>query len=159
MLDNQSIKSLAHSNATASTIFLIMSQRERARHVLNLDLLLSNAIAQSKDVSKEVFYETFKQLHNLKVGYIIYGRKGNNHKFVWTYDMKDVAKIGLGILDIVPRKSMPKKKVGQRVLKVSPTRNVTLKTPTIQGKIDRNGFINISIPLNLLEIFKHVKHH
>lgn len=152
MFSTEPVKSLAHSNATASAIFLALSQRERPRRIVNITLLKSNLKAQKVDVSDKDFYMTFKTLEKLGIGDLIFGRKGNPDVFVWYFDLRDVANIGIGALSISPK--------GARLT----------ETPVLTGGVHKDvieenktsikvissdsNCITISIPLEILKNLK-----
>lgn len=178
MFNTESVKELAHSNTTASAIFLAFSQRERGRHVINLDLIYTRLEAEGVRMSHTDYFGTFKRLEELDIGKLVYGRKGNANRFIWSYDLKDVAKIGLGNKDIDPKAIAPRQsrgvnKTNMAVSNVRPTTqedtleskqaNVetksTVKTPKVKAtrKYTHKKYVNIKVPVELLEFLKTLK--
>lgn len=102
MFTFESLKSLAHSSSTAECIFLALSQRERPRTVLNLTLLKKTI--GHKNIKTEAFMEVFKKLESMGIGELTYGRGGNPVWFTWTYDLRDIANIGIGSENLELRK-------------------------------------------------------
>lgn len=180
MFNTESVKELAHSNATAGAIFLAFSQRERGRHVINLDLVYARLEAEGVRLVHTDYFATFKRLEELQIGQLVYGRKGNPNCFIWHYDLKDVAKIGLGNKGIEPKAVIPRAPRGinkgalalstmrppMRVTQEAPapkqTKPVVRQAPKM-AKVEapreyaRRKYVNIKVPVELLEFIKSLK--
>lgn len=177
MFSSENVKSVAHSNPTASAVFLELSQRERGRHIINLDLLETKLIAQGVKIDSGEFLTTFKQLEETGAGRLVYGRRGNPNCFIWNYDLKDVARIGLGSQNVQPRvvAIKPSRSTGKRkpptssvsisaiagVQKaVQSKKDTELVLPPVSGKKTsprgaKRRYIHISIPIDMIKGLKY----
>lgn len=164
MFTNQSIKNLAHANVTAGSIFIALSQRQRGRHILNLDLMKGHLYAQGVDVNDADYMATFKSLESLGVGKIIPSKSGGATYFLWTYELSSIAQIGLGSIDIVAKKiaTRPYKGVKKSRLKFHPSQMLkpdkkveeTALTIELEPKILDKKYAYIRIPISLLKSLK-----
>lgn len=146
-LNNNEIKNLAHSNEPASAIFLALSQRERARKALNLEILRHTMTSSGVAVKQKDFYGVFKALEALGAGDLLFGRNGNPNLFVWKYDLKDIAKIGLGESKLKAKPASPSK--SRKIIRKSP-----VNTPETSGI--PKGYMPIYIPISLFsELIKN----
>ncbi len=154
MFLSEPVKSLAHSNPTASAIFLSLSQRERPRRIVNITLLKQHLKQQKVNVSDRDFYLTFKALQKLEIGDLIFGRKGNPDVFVWYYDLRDVANIGIG-MDVSQPKVMRVEDKEEPTPHVDAEKAVAEQNQTsIKVIAADNNCITISIPLEILKNLK-----
>lgn len=185
MFNTESVKELAHSNPTAGAIFLAFSQRERGRHVINLDLVYARLEAEGVRLVHADYFATFKRLEELQIGQLIYGRKGNPNCFVWFWDLKDVAKIGLGSKGVEPKQVVPRAPRGinknvlgihanrppmrvnheapapaapkqTRVVAPKPKKEVEALVP-VKTKGSRKKYVHIKIPIEMLGMIKGLK--
>lgn len=131
MMNTDAIKSVAHSNETASAIFLLLSQKKRGRKILNLDLIKSKLLGMGVVFDQKEFDSTFAKLQDLEIGTIIHGRGGSPSFFVLNYDLRKVVETGLG-------GDKPKKTIIRRSKSVpTPREYVTITIPSEFLKISK----------------------
>lgn len=138
MLNAEQIQMLAHSNDTASAIFLLMHERRRGRTILNLTLFKRQLKIKGVKISEKDFYTTFKTLQHMAAGDLIYGRNGSPDVFRWQNKgaLKMVSDLGINI------------KATSKVELPSPRPIEKNSTVTV---LERTGdHITVSIPLELL---------
>lgn len=179
MITTDTIKELAHSTTTASAVFLALAQRERSRHLINIDLLRSRLQAQGVKIQTTDFIAVFKKLDQLGAGKLVFGRRGNPSCFMWRYDLKDVAKMGLGVEDIRPKPAIVRPSRGVNVdtipviqtLAEPPKPNKALKKPaakqaspkppahpkvqeSVTKTFDEKKYVHVLIPVDMLKMIK-----
>lgn len=131
MFNKEAVQSLAHSNPTASAVFLALSQRERNRRIVNIDLMKSHLEASGVAIDPKAYFDVFKRLDELQVGSLVYGRKGNPNTFEWAYALTSVTEVALGGKDIEIKALAEKSKPAAREIKRRGTRQkyVTFRIP------------------------------
>lgn len=100
---------MMESNA-AKTIFKVFGKRQRFRRHTNLDLFFKVIAQEDPSITEREFLEVFKTLQNQGAGSLVIGRKDNPTRFVWNYNLKEVANVarrgrGLQGLDPLPKRS------------------------------------------------------
>lgn len=159
MFNTESVKELAHSNPTSSAVFLAFSQRERGRNVINLDLIYSQLEAEGVKLDHSDYFGTFKRLEELEIGKLVYGRKGNANCFIWSYNLKDVAKIGLGSKGVEPKETVARapRGINKGTLVIRPKqKTVEALIPTKQ-RGPKKKYVHIKIPIEMLAMIKGLK--
>lgn len=145
MLNQASLQQVANSSVTSKAIFNALSERERYRDELNLRKFKRDLTKKGEKIVADEYLETFKMLQDLGVGALVIGRRGKPNRFIWDYDLKAVAKNGVG------KSSEPIKHLHAEPLKVKrgPGRprkvNVMVSTPSIKATSPQS----ISITINL----------
>lgn len=93
----QELAKLAKKSNAASAIFDDMANRERFRREYNLKRLHKELSEKSKKpIDDKEFLETFKALQAAGLGSLIVGRGGKEDRFIWDYNLKDVARCAKG---------------------------------------------------------------
>jgi hypothetical protein len=87
------IQKLAESSETAKNVLYRLAVRERHTHSVELPRFKNELIQLKLKVVDEDFNYTFKRLDELKVGALIFGRKGNSDRFEFHYSMRDVGNL------------------------------------------------------------------
>jgi hypothetical protein len=155
MLNSENIKELAHSNPTAGAVFLAFSQRERGRQVINLDLIYARLESQGVKLNHTDYFATFKRLEELEIGNLVYGRKGNPNRFVWFFDLKDIAKIGLGSSGIEPKTVTNKPKTVKMVESKEVVGTKNAEKPAKESTKMR--YVDVRIPIKMFRMIKRLK--
>jgi hypothetical protein len=88
------LRSLRSSNPTYAALFDWLQSRQRGAYV-------TKARVASERIDREYMevISVFKKLQELGVGQFIVGRKGQESRFEWEYDVKSIALMALGELD------------------------------------------------------------
>lgn len=146
-LNMTAVSDLRSASPTAHNVLDDMSERERFRRYTNLDLYRQQLIRKGVKVVTQEYFDTFKKLEEIGAGKIVYGRKGNPHRFEWHFSLKDIAKGAKGQLEGSPKElySKPKAKRGRPRKNIAPE---VVKGPVVQSKGDT---ISISIPKDFLK--------
>lgn len=111
------LNQISKANKTAEAIFGIFSERIRFRRVTNLQKLHNDLVNQNKPVDDDDMVQTFKSLEDAGLGALVIGRNGNPSRFVWDYNLKEVAKAALEgkpSVDQAARLTAMKRKVHRR---------------------------------------------
>jgi hypothetical protein len=88
---------LAESNNVAKAVFENMAGRRRYRKYTNLRFLRRQLEANGKEtIAPEKLMSVFKTLEQMGLGSIVIGRRKNPTKFIWNYNLKDVAQVAAG---------------------------------------------------------------
>lgn len=94
----------------AKTIFKVFGKRQRFRRHTNLDLFFKVIQQEDPTINEREFLSVFKGLQDQGAGSLVIGRKDNPTRFVWNYNLKEVANVakrgrGLQGLDPLPKRS------------------------------------------------------
>lgn len=105
-------------NQLEKTVFEMLADRQRINNKTNLDqffVYLRNRVPNASDSD---LMSVFKSLEELGYGSIVYGRGNNPTRFLWNYNLSDVARKELGedveIRPFTKRAPIKKKKVFTR---------------------------------------------
>lgn len=90
--NKETVKTVFESNHTAGTIRDVLSKRIRFRHQTNLNKFRNDLLSAGHKIVEKEYIETFQKLDQLGVGSLIIGRRGKPNRFLWNYNLKDVAK-------------------------------------------------------------------
>lgn len=72
-------------------VYKVLGARQRVRQQTDLTQLYKDIRRMDKTVDEKDFLNTFKDLESKGVGSLIIGRRGNPNRFIWKYNLKDVA--------------------------------------------------------------------
>jgi hypothetical protein len=96
MFNESTVKAVFESTPTAGTIRDVLSERIRFRHQTNLNKFRNDLLSAGHKIVEKEYIETFQKLDQLGVGSLIIGRRGKPNRFLWNYNLKDVAKSAKG---------------------------------------------------------------
>lgn len=140
----KTIQEVAQETPTSKAVFDSWIQRQRFSQKTNLDKFKVDLLNQGEKIVDEEFQKTFKRLEDLGIGSIIHGRGKNPARFVWNYNLKDVAQMSMGNLSAEKVAELPvsKKKIKRKLL--TPKKSVGRpkkieKSPTIRVTFDIPG--------------------
>lgn len=111
------IEQVANSSEVSKAIFKALADKQRARRKTDLTNLFKTVRKEHAEISEKDFLLIFKQLQEAKVGSLVIGRKNNHNRFVWSYNLKDVANRGLNKTSTEKPTQLPapeKKKRGRK---------------------------------------------
>lgn len=147
MLNKESvsqIQSIANESSTSKAIFSALSERERYRTRLNLKKFRYDLINKGEKIVEDEYLATFKRLQDLGIGALVIGRKGKPNRFLWHYNLKDVATASSGKSNVELRTlDKMKKPVGRP--RGRPRKNQSIVT----GAVLKKHHEPISITINL----------
>lgn len=86
------LQQIASENETAKAVFSTWAQRRRFRRETNLPRFEASLLQDGHKIVRQDFLQLFKRLEDAGIGSIIVGRHGKPNRFVWNYNLKDVAK-------------------------------------------------------------------
>lgn len=95
-MNTNPIETVANSSDISKMVFKALSDKQRARRATDLTHLFKVVIKMDQSVPERDFLAVFKQLQDAKVGSLIIGRKNNHNRFLWNYNLKDVAQAAKG---------------------------------------------------------------
>jgi hypothetical protein len=95
MSQEKTLQEVAHMSRAAETIFSDFANRERFRDETNL-----NRLPKLLNLDPDETMEVFKALQELGMGSIVIGRRKNPTRFVWHYNLKDVANAAAGGISV-----------------------------------------------------------
>jgi hypothetical protein len=72
-------------------IYKVLGSRQRIRQQTDLTQLYRQIKKLDKTVDEKSFLATFRKLELDGAGSLVIGRRGNPNRFVWKYNLKDVA--------------------------------------------------------------------
>lgn len=114
---HQELAKLAQKSKAAQAIFKDMSDRERFRREYNLKRLFKELQEKTKaTLDEREFLQTFKDLEAAGLGSIVLGRGKTADRWIWSYNLKDVARCAKGEIEPneigeLPDSDVPLKKV------------------------------------------------
>lgn len=82
--DINKVRALSTNTAAGKAVFEILGERERSTKELDLRRLYRSLEKNNIKLSKEEFYDVFKELERLQIGEIILGRKKRPMRFHWS---------------------------------------------------------------------------
>lgn len=96
-MEQSSIKSVMNENATSKAVLEVLSARKRYRKHTLLPYFKSILEGRGYKIVEDDLIATFEKLEKAGAGTLVYDRRTKKpKKFLWTYDLKDVAKMGTG---------------------------------------------------------------
>lgn len=94
MYNLNEVKTVANQSETAKSVFDALSKRERFRSSTNLSKFKRELMEQGRKIVSDEYMETFKRLHDMKIGTLVIGRRGGANRFLWNYNFKNLLKQG-----------------------------------------------------------------
>lgn len=79
------------NNPVAKLVFDVLAERQRHRQRTDLNNLFRAMRRDNPDLSEREYLEVFKTLQMNGAGSLIIGRRGNPNRFIWKYNLKDLA--------------------------------------------------------------------
>lgn len=123
----QELAKLAKKNSAAVAVFKEMAERKRFRREYSLKLLYKEL---GDKIDEGEFFQVFKDLEKAGLGSIVQGRAGNPDRFVWAYNLLDVARCAKGEIDLEQINKLPKMAPPRRVSRGAPPQAPTQSEPT-----------------------------
>lgn len=115
-------------NQLEKTVYEMLADRQRINNKTNLDQFFVYLRGRVPNATDSDLMSVFKSLEELGYGSIVYGRGGNPTRFLWNYNLSDVARKELGedveIRPFTKRNPVKKKKIFTRKVtkKVKPVK-------------------------------------
>lgn len=134
------IETVANTNETSKLVFKALSEKQRARQATDLTRLFNRVVEMDKSIGEKEFLMVFKQLAEAKVGSLIIGRRNNHNRFIWNYNLREVAQAAQGKLELKEvsevKKSVKKKRSAPAaVTQLRSEPPVQLTIPSAKAKI------------------------
>ncbi len=149
------LKEVSQSSDVAKNVFSMLGQRERFRRRSDLRGMFYELAGKVKNVNYDDFLTVFENLQEAGVGRIVVGRKNNPDRFLWNYNLKDVAKaLPVDKLSPLPKEIRKRKKVGIKAVsskrKVEKYKEEIAARPAAKASPiqDLSDFLNINIRLS-----------
>lgn len=93
---NNSIQTIASSSEVSKAVFKALSDKQRARRATDLTNLFREVSAKDKTIPEKEFLTVFKKLEEAKLGSLVIGRRNKHNRFLWNYNLKQVAQAAHG---------------------------------------------------------------
>lgn len=106
----ETIREISQSSPVAKEVFGVLSERQRYRRRTDLNRLYNMLKMSGSTVSPDDFLNVFKTLQAAQVGSLVIGRKNNPNRFVWNYNLKDIAKAAQNGATIQQLQPLPAKR-------------------------------------------------
>jgi hypothetical protein len=151
-MDTKQLQTITHANHTSEIIMTGLSMRERARSYLSLNRIKRELLDSGEKIVSEDFKGFWKSLEDAGYGVVVYGRKNRPSRFMWHYNLKEVAKHALSSKDAKPLVKVEPKAVKRVVRKRKTIKGVspmTRKTDSTKELVIpfRNSFtFNLTLP-------------
>lgn len=124
-LTAEQLKSWATMNDAAVAAVEEMAKRERARRETNLAQFRNELSEKFGEINSGQLHQAFKKAQSLGLGALVDDPETGSAKFVWNYNLKEVAQAAKGKLDAAklapakawskpPRQSVPKGRQASR---------------------------------------------
>ncbi len=72
-------------------VYKVLGSRQRIRQQTDLTVLYRQIKRLDRNVNEKDFLATFRKLEADGAGSLVIGRRGNPNRFIWKYNLKDVA--------------------------------------------------------------------
>lgn len=148
---------------TETVVLNALGNRQRMRTQTDLNQFFKGILREHSGLDEKEFLAVFRKLQEQGAGALIIGRKNNPNRFIWNYNLKEVAqaaKQGSGMRELIP---LPKKSRGRPALirrpKVAPIRSVrnrriVAKPSSVQIVLNLDSNIPVKELEALLELAK-----
>lgn len=152
---SNTIESVANSSEISKIVFKALSDKQRTRRATDLTNLFRTVSKLDQTIPEREFLAVFKKLQDAKVGSLIIGRRSNHNRFVWNYNLKEVAQAAMDktmlLTPISEHFSNVQKKTKKKTVTiVKPTEVIKpIKKKVIQAKTKSSTVKGPSIQLNL----------
>lgn len=153
-MEQTGIKTVMNENATSKAVFQVLSSRKRYRK--HTTLLYFKALLERKgyEIVDNDLISTFQKLEKEGAGKVVYHRNTKEPlKFIWSYDLKDVAKLAKGqkTIDEVVRiiKEAHQIKPKEIILRKAEVNMIKDETPALNVMLPANSVLNITLPKNI----------
>lgn len=131
------------NNPVAKLVFDVLAERQRHRQRTDLNNLFRAMRRDNPDLSEKEYLEVFKTLQANGAGSLIIGRRGNPNRFIWKYNLKDLAeKVQINGLNPVTIKHLemikPESKAGETTIKRAKRPSFkTKRTIEVKPKVEK----------------------
>lgn len=105
-LNEKVLGQIADKNDTSEAVFALLASRERSRSETDLRRLKLALVHEGFKIIPQDFVATFKELASAGIGEFV-SIPGQQPKFRWHFNMKDVGKTALGDSTAAKLKAMP----------------------------------------------------
>lgn len=153
------IQQIAQSSPVAKEVFKVLEKRQRFRKRSDISRIYREIKSTHMSTDPKEVLNVFKELQSLGVGSIVIGRKNNPNRFIWKYNLKEVAKaaknkdVSLNNLDTFkegPSKAETINTASKTVFKSStvsktyPVIQITLRLPVDTRMEDIKAYLDLA---------------
>lgn len=158
-VDLEKLKAISTENQSSKSVFKYLFDRRRGRQDTNIKRVQRILKESGADVNASDISEVFKKLQDLGIGKIVFGRRGNPNRFLWTANLRSIKDILEGKSQALYKQSPTVKKLNQPKL-VAPATSVPrqhygpvepLHSSAAHMLTVRKGSIEIQVPAALTE--------
>ena len=108
------LETVANQNEVSKQVFRALAGKERAIRVTSVTNLYRTIHKAKPSIDEQEILQVFKDLEKANMGKLIIGRRNNHNRFVWNYNLKDVAQLATGKTKVNELKPAPKAKKARR---------------------------------------------
>lgn len=90
------LKDIVNASDTAKAMFKSFANRERFRRHTDIPYFVRTLEAEGIKVKQDDLLIAFKRMSDLGLGTLVYGRGKAPSRFIWNYNLKDIAKAAQG---------------------------------------------------------------
>lgn len=154
VLNGSKLHKIAHKSDSAVVTMTALAMRERFRRYSNIEKMKYLLLNQGEKIVDTDYRQVWKDLEDAGIGSIIYGRGGRPDRFMWYYDLKQVANAALQnkneesekLPEEKRRRGRPSKQEKQREEEKSETSSETKK---IIFPLRKNFDLEIVVPIDI----------
>lgn len=162
-VDVDKLKTVATETSSAKSVFKYLFDRRRGRQDTNIKRVQRILKESGAEVTTNDISDVFRKLQDLGIGKIIFGRKGNPNRFIWTANLRSLREIIEGKSEELFKQRPTAKKFNLPKLAVTTDKSSgnysALQTPIAGSQqtrphstfIVRKGAIELEVPVNLTE--------
>lgn len=157
-VDLEKLKAVANENQSSKSVFKYLFERRRGRQDTNIKRVQRILKESGSELNADDISNVFRKLQDLGIGKIVYGRRGNPNRFMWTANLRSIKDILEGKSQALYKQKPTAKKLNQPMLtataaeKPAETQDYGPTTPVHSGYhklIVRKGAIEIEVPASL----------
>lgn len=140
-------------NHTEAIVLKTLTERQRVNKKTNLTHLFQSLKRDNEVLNRDEFYSFFKDLQDRGLGVMIKGRRDNPDRFIWNYNLKEVAQKVLGVSDKITPHIPVKKKLGRPF--GSKNKMKALPVPTVTNPVKKAKSVSFKLivdPSNVKDV-------
>ncbi len=156
IVDLEKLKAISTENQSSKSVFKYLFERRRGRQDTNIKRVQRLLKESGEPVNSNEISDVFRKLQELGIGKIVFGRRGNPNRFMWTANLLSIKELLEGKSQQLYKQNPTAKKLNQPKLTSSieappvvaqePEKKVVEPKRLRQTFIVRKGEIEIEVP-------------
>lgn len=162
-VDVEKLKTISSETPSAKSVFKYLFERRRGRQDTNIKRVQRILKESGTEVTSDDISDVFKKLQDLGIGKIVFGRRGNPNRFMWTANLRSIKDILEGKSNELFKQKATVKKLDLPKLAAKggekPAPKPEAPEPMLPAAIEsfhsnhafivRKGAVEITVPANL----------